>query len=179
MGPAVDRLIDGLVDSAEAALPRVVTAAVVFIVALVAITVATRLLGWALDRVSPPEDRLVVDLIVVVVAAVLWFVVGLALLSVLGLDEVAAGMGTAVGFAALGVSYALSEMIEDTVAGVYLLRDPDFAPGDRVETEAVSGTVASIGLRKSRFVTDDGDLAVVANREVERRWTRHRDEPAG
>ena len=33
----------------------------------------------------------------------------------------------------LGVSYALSSMIEDAVAGVYLLRDPDFMPGDRID----------------------------------------------
>jgi len=37
---------------------------------------------------------------------------------------------------------------------VYLLRDPDFNPGDRVTTEAVTGTV------------------VLANRDVEKRWTK-------
>ena len=48
------------------------------------------------------------------------------------IDWFAASLGTATGFIALGVAYALSDMIEDTVAGVYLLRDPDFAVGDTV-----------------------------------------------
>ena len=73
-------------------------------------------------------------------------------MSILGPGEIAASLGTATGFITLGVAYALSEMIdtggytvveifatpgvakfsvsyshryEDTVAGVYLHRDPD------------------------------------------------------
>jgi small-conductance mechanosensitive channel len=61
-------------------------------------------------------------------------------------------------------------MIADTVAGIYLLRDPDFNPGDTVTTGSLTGTVRSIGLRKSRFEVD-GDTVVVANREVESKWT--------
>lgn len=172
---AVDRLLESLAASAEAAAPRLVTAVIVLAIAVVGIGVLTRVLGWALRRIYPPEERLVVDLVVVLVAGFLWFAVGLALLSVLGLDQIAASVGTAVGFVALGVSYALSEMIEDTVAGVYLLRDPDFNPGDRIETEVVTGEVVSIGLRKSRFATDEDDLAVVANRDIESRWTQYRE----
>lgn len=60
------------------------------------------------------------------------------MLKIVGFGDIAASLGTVVGFIALGVSYALSEMREDVVAGVYLLWDPDFEPGDRVlvdETE--------------------------------------------
>jgi len=62
-------------------------------------------------------------------------------------------------------------MIEDTVAGIYLLRDPDFNPGYRVEAKGVTGTVAAIELRKTRIDTDDGDRVVLANRAIESRWT--------
>jgi small-conductance mechanosensitive channel len=62
-------------------------------------------------------------------------------------------------------------MIEDTVAGVYLLRDPDFNVGYRIEAKGVTGTVAAIELRKTRIDTDDGDRIVLANREIEPRWT--------
>jgi len=89
-----------------------------------------------------------------------------------GLGEVAASLGTGAGFLALGVSYALSEMVEGAVSGVYLLCDPDLNPGDRVTTGSVTGTVTSIEIRKSRFETDDGDTVVLANRDVEKRWTK-------
>jgi small-conductance mechanosensitive channel len=90
-----------------------------------------------------------------------------------GLGDVAASLGTASGFIGLGVAFALKEMIADTVAGVYLLQDEDFSEGDRVETASVTGRLVSIDLRKTRIETDEGNLVVVANREVEKRWTRH------
>jgi small-conductance mechanosensitive channel len=62
-------------------------------------------------------------------------------------------------------------MIADTVAGVYLLRDPDFNEGDYVDTAAVTGTVVGIDHRKTRIRADDGNLVVLANRDVEKKWT--------
>ncbi len=94
-------------------------------------------------------------------------------MSIPGLGEIAASLGTATGFIALGVAYALSEMIEDTVAGIYLLRDPDFNVGDRLSTDAATGTVRAIELRKSRIDTDDGDMVIVANRSIESLWTHN------
>lgn len=60
-------------------------------------------------------------------------------------------------------------MIEDTVAGVFLLRAPDFNRGDTVTTSAGTGVVDELGLRKSRFELDSGDRLVVVNRDVETR----------
>lgn len=63
-------------------------------------------------------------------------------------------------------------MIEDTVSGVYLLRDPDFEVGDRVTTDKAEGVVQAIELCKCRLEQPDGDVVVVANRDIESRWTR-------
>lgn len=169
----VDTTVTHLADGAVTAIPRLASAVVIVAIALVGITA----LKWGLRRilryVYPPEETIVIDLVLIVVSIFLWFGVGLTLLTVLGLEEIAASVGTAVGFIALGVSYALSEMIEDTVSGVYLLRDPDFNAGDHIETDKLTGEVVSIGLRKSRFRTGDGDTAVLANRSVESEWIRH------
>lgn len=168
---AVDSVLESLMADAEAAAPRLLTGLIFLTVAYIGIKIATNLLARALDRVYTGDDALIADLAVLVVTIVLWFSVGLALLSILGMRQLAASLGTATGFIALGISYALSNMIEDTVSGVYLLRDPDFNPGDRVTTGGVTGTVESIGLRKSRIRNDDGTLEVLANRNVESRWT--------
>jgi len=63
-------------------------------------------------------------------------------------------------------------MIADTVAGVYLLQDADFNEGDRVTTASVTGTVVGIDLRKTRIREESGDLIVVANRDVEKKWVQ-------
>jgi small-conductance mechanosensitive channel len=165
-----------LADSVAVAVPRFVTGLLFFAVAYVVIRLVLAVVGSLLEGVYPENQHLVARLWTTVVGVFLWFGAVLVLLNVLGLGQVAASLGTGAGFLALGVSYALSEMIEDAVAGVYLLRDPDFNPGDRVTTQSFTGTVRSIELRKSRFELDDGDTVVLANRDVEKRWTKEASE---
>jgi len=90
---------------------------------------------------------------------------------VVGLEGIATSLGTAAGFVALGVSYATSDMIADAVAGIYLLRDPDFEAGDVVRVGDMEGIVRSIELRKTRFDVD-GDTVVRGNADIEARWTK-------
>jgi len=159
-------------DGLRQAAPKLLTGLVFLAIAYVGIRVLTGVLRRTLDAVYPDDQRLVVDLGVTIVSVFLWFGAALTLLKIFGMGEIAASLGTAAGFVALGVSYALSNMIADTVAGVYLLRDPDFNPGDEVKSDPVTGTVEAIELRKTRFRNDDGDTVVVANRDVEKKWTR-------
>ena len=164
-------------DGVFAAIPRALSGIVFLGLAFVTVRIVLTLVQTSIGRIYVGDRELVGDLVVTVIAVFLWFGVALTFLKVVGMGDVAASLGTAVGFVALGVSYALSEMIEDTVAGIYLLRDPDFNPGYRVEAKGVTGTVAAIELRKTRIDTDDGDRVVLANREIESRWTH--DVPDG
>lgn len=121
--------------------PNVLTGAVVIKLSVSTVRVV-------LQRVYPNQP-VYVQLGATLVTVVLWFGAILGFLSAIGLPGVVAALGTASGFLALGVSYALSEMLADAVAGIYLLRDPDFNPGDRVTTGDVDGVIASIELRKT------------------------------
>ncbi|WP_411967645.1 mechanosensitive ion channel domain-containing protein [Haloferax sp. YSSS75] len=155
------------------ATPKILTGLVFVGLAYVGIRVILYVVRGVLDGIYPEEQDLVVDLGVAITGIFLWFGVALALLNIVGMTEIAASLGTAAGFIALGVSYALSNMIADTVAGVYLLRDPDFNPGDKVKADPVTGTVTGIELRKTRFENEEGDTVVVANRDVEKKWTKY------
>ena len=166
------RSIADFVEGVAVAIPRLLSGVVFLVLAYVTVRIVISLVRASIGRMYAGERALVGDLVVTLVAVFLWFGVALTFLKILGMGDVAASLGTAVGFVALGVSYALSEMIEDTVAGIYLLRDPDFNVGDHVEAKGVTGTVAAIELRKTRIDTDDGERVVLANREIESRWTR-------
>ena len=172
----VTETITELREALREAIPRLVVAIIFVSVAYVAIKVILAIFRRFLRRVYPAEQDLIAQLWVAIVSVFCWFGAALVLLNILGLGAIAASLGTATGFLALGVSYALSEMIEDAVAGVYLLRDPDFNPGDRITTQSMTGTVESIELRKSRFELDEGETAVLANRAVEARWTKENEE---
>ena len=166
--------LQGFADSMVDALPSVIAGLVFLVLAYLFVRLVRALVRSVLQRAYPSDQRLVADFLVLVVSIFLWFAVGLVFLKVVGMGDIAASLGTAAGFIALGISYALSEMVEDTVAGVYLLRDPDFNAGDTVTVSGTTGTVTEIGLRKSRIELDDGDIVVIANRDVESRWTKNR-----
>jgi small-conductance mechanosensitive channel len=118
------------------------------------------------------EEETIVNLVENVARGLMWFFVVLISLSILGLGEVAASLGTAAGFVALGVSFALKDVLSDTVAGVYLAKDSDFNNGDSVEVDGVKGTVSNIGLRKSRLELENGNTRVINNSDVEKKWTK-------
>ena len=153
------------------AIPTLVTGVVFLLLAVAFVKVVLFALRIALKRALRGESPVYRQFVVTVVSVFLWFGVGLAFLSVVGLDDIAASLGTAAGFLALGVSYATSDMIADAVAGVYLLRDPDFSTGDSVRVGDMDGTVRSIELRKTRFEVD-GDTVVRGNADIEKRWTK-------
>jgi small-conductance mechanosensitive channel len=172
---AIVGAVDSFADSVLGAVPKILSGILFLVFAAVLVKAVMWVVRWLLRRVVDDDDADVYrQFVATVVTVFLWFGVALAFLSVVGLNEIAAALGTASGFLALGVSYALSEMIADAVAGVYLLRDPDFNPGDTVTAGDTTGTVERIELRKTR-IDVEGDTVVRANGEIEKRWT-HIDE---
>lgn len=170
--PTLKTIISEFFNGIVRAIPNVLSGVIFLILAYISIKVILTIVRSVLDRAYPENQELVVDLLVIVVGLFLWFGAALALLKIVGLGDVAASLGTAAGFIGLGIAFALKEMIADTVAGIYLLRDPDFNVGDTVNTASVAGEIIRIDLRKTRIQGDDGDLIVLANRDVEKKWTR-------
>lgn len=118
------------------------------------------------------DEPVVIDLARDLSTVFMWFWAALVTMSILGFTGIATSMGTASGFVALGVAFALSNVISDTVAGVYLAQDGDFNSGDRVETDSVEGVIKDVGLRKTRLELDNGNLRVINNSDVEKKWTK-------
>lgn len=169
--PGIQDVLRQFVADIVGIIPQLLSGILFLALAYVVIRLVLVLVRSAANRLYPTDEALIAKLVVTVVGVFLWFGAVLALLTIVGLGDIAASLGTATGFVALGVAFALKEMLADTVAGVYLLRDPDFNPGDTVETASVTGTVASLDLRKTRIDLDGGDRVVVANRDVEKKWT--------
>lgn len=117
------------------------------------------------------SEPVVIDLIADVGRFLMWFWTLLVTMSILGFSGIAASMGTAAGFVALGVSFALKDVISDTVAGAYLAQDPDFNSGDNVEVDGNKGVIEDVGLRKTRIRLENGDLRVINNSDAEKKWT--------
>ncbi len=156
-------------------IPNLLAGIIVLLAAYVLIRIVLRMTRRALDRMLSSEEQAIRSFWIKLMGGFLWFSVLLILLNVLGMQSLAASLGTAAGFAALGVSYAMKDIFSDLVAGLYLIRDDDFQPGDRISTDVVTGKLKSIEFRKCRFIDDDGNDVVVANTDIEKKWIRVRN----
>jgi small-conductance mechanosensitive channel len=155
--------------AAQLVLTKIITAAVFLVLASLVIghsgTVVRKILSHKF------EEETILNLMESVSKGLLWFSTLLIALSILGFSEIAAALGTAAGFVALGVSFALKDVLSDTVAGIYLAKDPNFNNGDQIEVDGTKGEITDVGLRKTRIRLEDGNLRVINNTDAEKKWT--------
>ncbi len=149
---------------------RILTALAFLVFATIVINLACRSLRKLFERKYTEET--IVNLLQGLSKGLMWFSAALITLSILGFGAIAAALGTAAGFVALGVSFALKDVLADTVAGIYLAKDPDFNNGDFVEVDGVQGEIIDVGLRKARLEIEAGDIFVINNSDVEEKWTK-------
>lgn len=148
---------------------RILTTAFFLIIASLAIGHGSRTIRKVFSRKF--EELTILNLIEGISKSLLWFSAILISLSILGFSEIAAALGTATGFIALGVSFALKDVLSDTVAGVYLAKDPHFNNGDRIKVDGIEGEIKDVGLRKTRLRLEDDNLRVLNNSDAEKKWT--------
>lgn len=73
---------------------------------------------------------------------------------------------TALGVTSLVISFALQDTLSGLAAGLLLLSDQPFQPGDWIRAGDVEGKVVDINWRTSRILTRNGDTVIVPNSEL-------------
>jgi small conductance mechanosensitive channel len=157
--------LKGIADSVGAYLPRIALALLVLILAALAIRVFLGLVRRSL-RLSRLEST-AASLLVACLRVGAWAFAIAAALKVLGLDQVSLGLavGTALGGAALATGAGGS--VADILGGVFLVADPGFSVGRRVNAAGVEGTIREVNLRKTILEDDEGNIHVLPNRSVD------------
>ncbi|MCP3856463.1 MAG: mechanosensitive ion channel [Actinomycetia bacterium] len=117
------------------------------------------------NRPRTPDRRAVPQLLLAlprlgVVIITGWLLIG----SVWGVDLSAAL--TALGVTSLVISFALQDTLSGLAAGVLLLSDQPFQPGDWIESGDVEGEVIDVNWRTSRIQTRNGDTITVPNGQL-------------
>lgn len=70
------------------------------------------------------------------------------------------------GILALAISFGAQSLIEDTISGIFLLFEKQFAVGDVVQVGDFRGVVKSIGLRVTKLEDINGDLKIINNSDI-------------
>lgn len=141
---------------------RIVGAAIIAIVGLVA-------MRWIGAIVARAVDRRALDLPVrhLVVGAVRGAIFTLTLIAVLDkLGVQIAPLIAGLGVAGLGLGFALQGILGDLIAGLYITTMKPFDIGEYLELLGVQGQVVDIGLLATTLVPPDASHIVIPNKKV-------------
>ena len=87
------------------------------------------------------------------------------ILGALGVDttELLAGLG----ILALIIGMGVESLVEDVVAGIFIIAEHLFDVGDIVVVDEFRGTVISIGIRSTQIEDEGGDILIMRNSSIE------------
>jgi small-conductance mechanosensitive channel len=85
---------------------------------------------------------------------------------VAGFPVILSAFATIAGALALGFAFAASDIVENFVAGVFILKDKPFEVGDYIEWSGNGGIVREINLRVSKLDTWDNEQLTVPNGDL-------------
>ena len=101
------------------------------------------------------------------VAAVLAVIGAVAIAAtVAGFPAILSAFATLASALALGISFAAGDIIENFVAGIFILKDKPFVVDDYIEWDGNSGIVREINLRVSKLDTFDNEQLTVPNSDL-------------
>jgi small-conductance mechanosensitive channel len=95
---------------------------------------------------------------------VAYIVVGLLVLRALGASS--GSLVTSIGLITAAVSLALQDVLKNFVAGLYLLAEQPFMPGDRIRVVGEEGRVERIDIRTTLIRNDRSEQVMVPNFKV-------------
>lgn len=159
---------DPLANGISRVLPKIPLA----IGALVFGIIIIRILSWiahvivGLVRLPRGLKGILVSLI----DGALWVFLFIAILQLMGLNNVALAFSGLVASLGLALAFGASTLTSDVLGGIFLAKDRDFAVGDEVIAgDDTKGVIESMDMRRTRIRDSADHLHVIPNSVVERK----------
>ena len=99
-----------------------------------------------------------------VVSYTLTFVFGVMILRAIHLDPVP--LLTTASVAGLAVGFGAQKLVKDVISGFFILLENQYAVGDYVTVNSVTGTVEEVGMRTTQIRDEAGRLYILSNGDV-------------
>lgn len=116
------------------------------------------------DKLTKKMSKAVLDLCGNLVKWLMIIVIACLILTVFGVDATAILAG--LGIAALVIGLALTSLIEDIVAGFFIIAEKLFDVGDIIVVDGFRGTVVSIGIRSTKIADIGNNVLTMRNSTI-------------
>ena len=148
--------------AAAAAVSKLIPAVLILVIGIVIIKLVNKVVRTALARTN--LEKAAHSLIVSVVSAAMYIILGLITATKLGIDVTSIVALASV--LTLAVSLALQNMLANVIGGFTILSTTPFHSGEYVEIAGQGGTVTEINMTYTKLTTPDGKLISIPNSAV-------------
>ena len=133
--------------------------------------------GKSVDAESAARIHTLAGLLNSIVGYTLTFVFGIMLLRAFHLDPVP--LLTTASVAGLAVGFGAQKLVKDVISGFFILLENQYAVGDYLTVNGVTGTVEQVGMRITQIRDDAGRLYTLANGDIAQVCNQSRGTVAG
>jgi small conductance mechanosensitive channel len=140
---------------------------IILIVGLFIIKIIQKTIKRSLNsggKLNPGKSATMSTVCCSVTKYIIYFFMLCYILSIWGID--ATSLLAIGGVASVAVGLGAQSVIQDILAGIFILTEDQFGVGDVVRIESCSGTVESVGMRTTRVRSADGDLYIIPNGQI-------------
>lgn len=111
-----------------------------------------------------PRSLTVANLMRSVARYIVWFIVGMIVLSNLGVNLTP--FIASAGVVGLAIGFGAQEIVKDFISGFFIIFDGEFDVGEIIEVDGFKGTVLSLGLRTTIIENWKGERKTINNGNI-------------
>lgn len=119
---------------------------------------------WERNQVNDSKRKTITSLLKSILRYVIYFIAGINILDLLGINT--ASLLTAAGVGGLAVGFGAQNLVKDVIAGFFIIFEDQYNVGDYVEAAGVAGIVDEIGLRTTTLKDFGGEIHIIPNGEI-------------
>ncbi len=138
--------------------------ALIVIFASALLAVVTRVLPWVARRM-PGRIRLYLLPLVPVLRIVIIFIAALSIIPLI-IKPTAQNLVAIFGALGLALGFAFKDYASGLIAGIVVLYEQPYRPGDWITIDGIYGEIESMGLRSLRMVTPDDSVVTVPHAKI-------------
>lgn len=99
-----------------------------------------------------------------IISYVLYFVAIITILDMLGFSVTTIIAGA--GIVSLAVAFGAQSIVQDLMSGIFIVLENQYAVGEIVQIDTVSGKVKEIGMKTTKIETVEGHLMIISNGSI-------------
>ncbi|MGE5372963.1 MAG: mechanosensitive ion channel family protein [Solirubrobacterales bacterium] len=131
--------------------------------------ILTRIIARALEGTNAnntmnPRVATLTSLLQSIVMYIIYFVAGIMVLQELHVQT--SSILASAGIIGLAAGLGAQNLIRDVIAGFFILLEDQYAVGDYIRIDGLTGFVREVGLRSTRLVDGNGDTHIIPNGQI-------------